>query len=103
MKCLVLVRFLPGGSIPPEELFVRVNAQWSWLETEENNDPKKNGPEGAVNTKSTKTAFCIADYESIEQLTTDLAIMPGAGIATVEVVAITEEVEHQQLFVDVLP
>ena len=28
MQCLVLVKFLEGGSLSPEEFFSRVGAQW---------------------------------------------------------------------------
>jgi hypothetical protein len=37
------------------------------------------------------SAICIADYESIEQLTLDLSVMPGAGIASIEVVPFPDD------------
>jgi len=90
MQCLVLVKFLPEGSLSPEEFFSRINARWSWLE---NTDDSELGKARVCETgvRSPRSAICIADYESIEQLAIDLATMPGAGISNVEVVPISEE------------
>jgi hypothetical protein len=98
---LVLVKFLPGGSLPPEEFFIRINAQWSWLEDTNDTERRNAGIEGEIHAQSPRTALCIAEYESIEQLAIDLSIMPGAGISSVEVVPISEEMEPRQLFMDV--
>ena len=48
-------------------------------------------PDSPGNDHSGKEAFCLADYESIQQLALDLAIMPGAGIANIEVFPLTEQ------------
>ena len=88
MRCLVFVKFLPGGSLAPEEFFARLNAQWWWLE--DHNDSTER------HTPSSRSAICIADYESVEQLALDLSIMPGAGISNVEVVPILEKIGHQR-------
>ena len=32
MRCLVYIKFLPGGSMEPEEFFSRINARWSCFE-----------------------------------------------------------------------
>ena len=101
MRCLVLVRFLPGGSLPPEEFFARLDAQWSWIEgtddkastTKDNNDAFRSG--------QARAAVGIADYESVEQLAVDLAIMPGAGISNVEVVPIADEAEGGDSLADI--
>ena len=37
----------------------------------------------------------IADCESLEQLTTDLATMPGAGISNLNIFPFPEVVEYQ--------
>lgn len=89
MQCLVMVRFLPGGSLPPEEFFRRINARWSWLEEMDESGSEGNAS-GSGDGKVARSALCIADFDSIEQLTIDLAIMPGAGISSVEVVPISE-------------
>ena len=95
MRCLVFVRFLSGGSLPPDEFFALIKAQWSWIE---HKDYTESGATGLKRTtQSSRAAICIADYESIEQLAIDLAIMPGAGISNVEVVPLSEEMEHDDL------
>lgn len=94
------MKFLPGGSLPPEEFFTRINAQWSHLEDIEDME-SENALEKTTRVQSPKSAICIADYDSIEQLAMDLAIMPGAGISNVEVVPISEEIELQYLSTDV--
>jgi hypothetical protein len=95
MKCLVLVKFLPGGSLPPEEFFRRLNAQWHWLEGRDSNSIEAISEE-TDHIPSVRSAVCLADYESIEQLTIDLSIMPGAGISSVEVVSISQENDIEQ-------
>lgn len=95
MRCLVMVKFLPGGSLPPEDFFARINARWSHLD-----NPEDTGLEQAFPSKP-RSGVCIADYDSIEQLTLDLAVMPGAGIANIEVVPISGETELEQLATDV--
>jgi hypothetical protein len=92
MWCLVYVKFLPGGSIAPEEFFSRINAQWSCIEDYELKS-ELDYATPPFKRPSRKTALCIADYDSIEQFTIDLAIMPGAGISAVEVVPIQEETD----------
>jgi hypothetical protein len=95
MQCLVFVKFLPGGSLPPEEFFARINARWSQLDGSEDA-----GPEKTISPPS-RSGVCIADYDSIEQLTMDLAVMPGAGIANIEVVPISGETELEHIATDV--
>jgi hypothetical protein len=91
MQCLVLVKFLDGGSLSPEEFFSRVGAQWNWVDY---GSRVKSGNDGSARPDGyqlkAKEAICIADYESVEQITIDLAIMPGAGISAVEVYPISE-------------
>jgi hypothetical protein len=102
MRCLVFVKFFPGGSLPPEEFFTRINAQWSHLEDTQGME-LDNTLEKPDRERLPKSAICIADYDSIEQLAMDLAIMPGAGISNVEVVPISEETEIKQLSTDISP
>jgi hypothetical protein len=79
MKCLIFVKFLPGGSLPPAIFLSRLNARWGHIE--EGSGTEKAGAGSAI---------CVADYESIEQLALDLSIMPGAGIASIEVVPLPD-------------
>lgn len=97
MQCLVFVRFLPGGSLPPGEFFSRINARWSRLEDTKDAESDVAGQGEPPRLQSPRSAICIADYDSIEQLAIDLAIMPGAGISNVEVAPISEEMELQCL------
>lgn len=95
MKCLVFVKFLPGGSLSPEEFFGRLNAQCICFQREDDKLTEKTDSPKTVRTLRPRSAICVADYESIEQSAIDLAIMPGAGISNVEVVPISEETEHE--------
>ena len=96
MYCLVLVKFLPEGSLSPEEFFSRINARWSWLEIRDDVDLGEVCLD-RTNVRSPRSAICIADYDSIEQLAMDLATMPGAGISNVEVMPISGERGHEHL------
>jgi hypothetical protein len=98
MRCLVFVKFLPGGSLAPEEFFARINAQWSWLEDMRDSNPGKAIFETGAHTQYPRSAICITDYDSIEQLSIDLSIMPGAGISNIEVLPLSEEVEPKHSY-----
>ena len=93
MRCLVLVKFLPGGSIAPGEFFARINAQWGCLEERRDSESQQADFKKIAQAQSPRSAICIAEYESIEQLSLDLSIMPGAGIFNVEVLPVIEESE----------
>jgi len=84
MLCLVYVKFLPGGSLAPEEVITRLGARWQWVE-----DADDVWSNGAV-----RAGLCIAEYDSIEQLAIDLSVMPGAGIGNIEVVPVVEQPEN---------
>jgi hypothetical protein len=103
MMFAVYVKFLPGGSIPPEEFFARINARWYWLENPHNVESRNASSEITTLVPSPKSAICIADYDSIQQLAIDLAIIPGAGISNIEVVPVSEALELQHLPTDVSP
>jgi hypothetical protein len=93
MKCLVLVKFLPGGSLDPEEFLSRINSQWSWIE-ENSGELFEPALFNKNRTVSPRAAMCITEYDSVQQLSIDLSIMPGAGISNVEVIPISEAREH---------
>ena len=90
MMFAVYVKFLPSGSIAPEEFLARTNAQWHWLEDAHNGESRNAGSGRNTVAQLPKSAICIADYDSIQQLAIDLAIMPGAGISNIEAVPISE-------------
>ena len=100
MRCLVFVEFLPGGSIPPTEFFMRMKAIWSYVKDTGGREEKNIKSPGNTSAQSAKSGICIADYDSIEQLTTDLAIMPGAGISNVQVFPFSEETEIERITAD---
>ena len=79
MLYIVLVDFLSGGALPPDEFFRRINARWSCLEephaTDETSEPERR----------TRRGICIAEMDSIQQFSIDISIMPGVGIANIEV------------------
>ena len=99
MLFLVLVKFLPGGSLSPEEFFSRIHASWSWIDPV-NEQSTLDRPENLLtHSSNVKSAMCIAELESIEQLAIDVAIMPGAGISNIEVVPIPTEKEQKPVFI----
>ncbi len=90
MRCLVLVRFLPGGSLPPDEFFARLQAKWMWLEGGNGSGPRSMVDRNSADFLQPRAAVGIADYDSVQQLSIDISIMPGSGISNVEVVPIEE-------------
>jgi hypothetical protein len=101
MMFAVYVKFLPGGSIAPEEFFARINAQWYWLEDAHNTESRNTSSGKTTLAQSPKSAICIADYDSIQQFAIDLAIMPGAGISNIEVIPLSDEIEQDALAPDI--
>ncbi|MBN2239977.1 MAG: hypothetical protein JW712_09385 [Dehalococcoidales bacterium] len=87
MKCLVFVKFLPGGSISPDQFFAHLDAEWGWYD--ENEEMTEMGNENDTRPE-VRSAVCVTDYDSIQQLAIDISIMPGAGIAGIEVVPVSE-------------
>ena len=102
MRCLVKVDFLPGGSLPPAVFFSSLNAIWSHIESPlcKSEIPEDRGPSTQ---KLPVSGLCIADYDSIEQLSIDLAIMPGAGIAEIEVIPLSETPVIDRLVKEAMP
>ncbi len=89
------VRFLPGSSLSPEEFLSRINARGSQFVDRQSGE-SDDVQQGKTNRKSLpKSAICITEYDSLEQLAADLAIMPGAGIHNVEVFPISKELALQ--------
>lgn len=91
MRCLVFVKFLPGGSLSPEEFFARIKSEWNCVEDGPGNRPGEDNRERKAHTQKARSAICIAEYDSIQQLAIDLAIMPGAGISNVEVLPVSDK------------
>lgn len=91
MQCLVFVKFLPGGSVAPEEFFEHINAKFSWIEGQDCVLPEGVDFYRDDYHEFPKMAICVAEIESIEQLAIDLSIMPGAGISNIEVMPFYEK------------
>jgi hypothetical protein len=84
MLYLVKVRFMPGGSMCPEEFFRRINAVWCMTESKDEGAHVRS-VRGAGGGEAEVNGFCIAEFDSIEQLAVDLSVMPGAGIANISI------------------
>jgi hypothetical protein len=85
MRCLCYAKFLPSGAIPLGEFFAHIGTQWSCIEDTAHISNKTPNSGTLRNTKLPKSIVFIADCQSVKQLTTDLATMPGAGIANLEI------------------
>ncbi len=97
MRYLVFVRFLPGGALAPDEFFAHINAHWRFLEDTEDRESKTTGSERTPHLIPPRSAVCIVENKSIEELAIDLATMPGAGISNVEVRPISEDIHLDSL------
>jgi hypothetical protein len=98
MKCLVFVKFLPGGSLTPDQFFSHLNAGWGWYDgADDVVTVDENQYNSGKQHPKVLSAVCVADYDSIQQLAIDISIMPGAGIAGIEVMPVPEEAEAKEL------
>ena len=89
MLFLVHVNFLPRGALTPEEFFKRINARWSCVDIPSGYDNTGTGNDRGEWYRA-RSGVCIADYDSIQQFTLDLSIMPGAGIYNIEIEPVEE-------------
>jgi len=85
MRCLCYAKFLPNGAIPLGEFFAHIGTQWTCIEDTVHISNKTSNSSTPRNPKLPKSIVFIADCQSVKQLTTDLATMPGAGIANLEI------------------
>ena len=85
MRCLCYAKFLPNGAIPLGEFFAHIGTQWTCIEdtARVSNKPLNSGT--LRNPKLPRSIVFIADCQSVKQLTINLATMPGAGIANLEI------------------
>ena len=93
MRCLCYAKFLSGGSIPLGEFFAHIGTKWTCIE---DTSKANKTPNRGINHNSLlrQSIVFIADCKSIEQLTSELATMPGAGISNLEVFPVPEMVEY---------
>ncbi len=95
MMLAVYVEFLPGGSMPPDEFFARINARWYRVEEPSDAEPGNAGVERPAQAQVPRSGICITDYDSVQQLAIDLAVKPDAGIANMEMFPAHEKAERQ--------
>ena len=95
MSCLCYVKFLSTGAISLGEFFAHLDTEWSSIE-DTTKTATNNSNSGMVrNGLLPKSVIFIADCKSVEQLASDLARLPGAGISCLEIFPVPELVEYQ--------
>ena len=95
MRCLCYAKFLSSGGIPPDEFFAHIAAKWSCIEDTSKAIIKTSNHGKNHRHWLPQSIVFIADFNSVEELTTSLATMPGAGISNVEIFPVSEVVEYQ--------
>ena len=95
MRCLCYAKFLDSGAIPPGEFFAHIDTKWSCIEDSAKAEINTSKQRMIRNHLLPHSIVFIADCKSVEQLTTNLATMPGAGIYNLEIFPVPEVVEYQ--------
>ena len=95
MRCLCYAKFLSGGTIPLGEFFAHIGTKWSCIEDSPQTANKTSNRVMTPHHLSPQPIVFIADCKSVEQLTSNLATMPGAGISSIEIYPVPEMVEYQ--------
>lgn len=95
MRCLCHAKFMSNGSIAPGEFFAHIGTKWSCVEDTPNVSIHPSNPAVARKHLLPKSIVFIVDCQSVKQLTSDLATLPGAGISNVEIFPLPEVVEYQ--------
>ena len=95
MRCLCHAKFMSNGSIAPGEFFAHVGTKWSCVEDTPNPLVNTSNLGKVRNCSLPKSIVFIADCQSVEQLTSGLVTLPGAGIFNIEIFPVPEVVEYQ--------
>jgi hypothetical protein len=95
MRCLCYAKFQSGGAIPAGEFCAHLTAKWSCNEDSPGPAIKMPNRNTMSNCLLPQSIVFIADCESLEQMTTDLATMPGTGISNLNIFPFPEVVEYQ--------
>ena len=95
MRCLCYAKFLSNGSIPPGEVFAHLGAKWTCIEDTNKTSNKNRYLDMNRNNRFLHHSIVfITDCKSVEQLTSDLETMPGAGLSNIEVFPVPEIIEY---------
>ena len=96
MRCLCYAKFMDNGAIASGEFFAHIKTKWSCLEGASKAEYKTSKYHTTHNNRQLPHSIIfITDCQSVEQLTSDLAAMPGAGISSLEIFPVPEVVEYQ--------
>jgi hypothetical protein len=96
MRCLCYAECMDNGTIAPGEFFAHISTKWSCLGDSSKAEYKTSKYRTAHNNRQLPHSIIfITDCLSVEQLTSDLAAMPGAGISSLEIFPVPEMVEYQ--------
>jgi hypothetical protein len=95
MRCLCYAKFLSNGAIPSGEFCAHVRTIWSCIEDTPKTIIKSSNRFLPHNRYFPISIVFITDCQSVEQLTSDLETMPGAGISNIEVFPVQEMIESQ--------
>jgi len=93
MRWLCYAKFLPNNTKPPSEFFGHLGAIWSSIEDTPKTTIKTSNVSLTHNYLSPMTFVFITECQSLSQLTSYLATMPGAGISNVEIFPVSESTE----------
>lgn len=95
MRCLCYAKFLSSGAVPPGEFFAHIDTKWSCIENIPKAAIKASNHDMTCNRLLPQAIVFITDCKSVEQLTSDLAATPGAGISNLEIFPVPEMIEYQ--------
>jgi hypothetical protein len=95
MRCLCYAKFPSSGTIPPSEFFAHIGTIWSYIEDNTKTTIKTSNLGLTRNNQFPVSIVFITDCKSLEQLSSDLARMPCAGISNVEVFPMPGKKEFQ--------
>ena len=94
MRCLCYAKFSPAGTISLGEFFTHLGAEWSCIEDTTKAVTNTSNLGMAPNGLIPESIVFIADCKSLEQLASDLAKLPGAGISCLEIFPVPEVLEY---------
>jgi hypothetical protein len=96
MRCLCCVKFLPGGAITPGEFFAHIGPKWSCIEDSTMKIERDAENERIKHNHLLPRAIIfVTECKSINQLKSDFAKLPGAGISGLEIFPVQEVLEYQ--------
>lgn len=90
MRCLCYAKFLSNGSVSHDEFFTHMDAKWVSIEDTSTASNQNMHSKLTQDNLFHKSIVFVIDCKTMEQISSAVATMPGAGLSDIEVFPVPE-------------